>query len=387
MSIDDETVKKVAEWLRKSSNMETGEGLLQKRRVDYFCGEDIKDALMSDKFQRKNILKQKVGDKEIEEIGSELMRRRLMFRGVITNLDTVDLEELDKVEPHRRQVFIDEPEEVYVWIMESSRTELYMKCAGMLTFALFMCMIKVWPLWLKIGVWWVSLIMLICMTSLIAIRLVLAGMFSMVGFRGIWLLPNLLNDDIDFLDAFTPLWGRGINLKQYQQEQLKRLAARRRRRGGDMGKEGDKEEDDNKDDIDGENDPMLSQEETFKVGVTNLAVIFIIGIVLCNYFGLFMPDNIPDFVVSQVELWKEYPSLSPPDWDAEVHAAEEQAKHAKPGQGVKLEDLLKEEEEEDDMEGEYVPDPILDRVDDDEGIIDDLDSFPDVPDDEDEEEA
>jgi len=386
MSSIDGKVTKVAEWLRKSSNMETGEGLLQRKRVDYFCGEDIKDALMSDTFKRKGLLPKDFGDKEIDEIGSEMMRQRLIFRGVITNLDTTDLEELDTVEPHRRQVFIDEPEEVYVWIMPPSRAELYMKCAGMLFVVLFMCMIKIWPLWLKIGVWWVSLIMLICMTSLIAIRLVLAGLFSMVGFKGIWLLPNLLNDDIDFLDAFSPLFGRGINLRQYQQEQLKRLAARRRRRGGDMGKEEPGEEvSDEKEDKE-RTDEMLSQDDTFRIGMTNLAVIFIIGIVLCNYFGLFMPDNIPDFVVSQVELWKEYPGLAPPEFDADVHAAEEAAKHARPGAGVKLEDLLKEDDEEDtDMEGEYVPDPILDRVDDDEGEFDDLD-LPDVPEDDEEEE-
>jgi len=382
MNIPEETVSKVAKWLRKGSNMETGEGLLQRRRVDYFCGEDIKAALMSDKFEHRKFFPKELGDREIDELGSEMMRQKLFFRGVITNLDTVDLEELDTVEPHRRQVFIDEPEEVYVWIMPQSRTELYLKCAGMLVSILFMCMIKIWPLWLKIGVWWVSLIMLICMTSLIVVRLVLTVLCTIVGFRGIWLLPNLLNDDIDFLDAFSPLFGRGINLRAYQQAQLERLAARRRRRGGEDKKKKDDLTEDEQAELEKEGekeDPVMTQAETFRVGLINISVIFILGIVLCNYFGLFMPDNIPDFVVSQVELWKEFPSLAPPDFDAEVHAAEEAAKAKHPAD-VSLEDLLKEEDD-GDMEGEYIPDPILDRVDDDEGEFADLD-LPDVPDDE-----
>ena len=48
-------------------------------------------------------------------------------------------------------------------------------------------------------------------------------------------------------------------------------------------------------------------------GLVNIAFVVIVGIVTANYFGLFMPDNIPDFVVSKVELFKQFPSLAPPN--------------------------------------------------------------------------
>lgn len=384
---------KIAQWLRKSSNLGTGEGLLHqhRRRIDYFCGEDLKLALTSAKFKKKNLFKTAVGQKELtdadyDEIGTRLLQSRHMFRGVITNLDTADLEDLDVIAPHSAQHFVDGDSEIYVWILKPSARELYAKAAMLVVFALFICMIKIWPLWLKIIVWWISLIMLICMLSLIVIRLILAALFVVVGFKGIWLLPNLLNDDVDILDAFSPLFGRGIDMKAYQLAQLERVAARRRRRGGKEDKKKAKKEASEDDDAPKDCDPEMSEEEVWRVSLINISVIAICGMIICNYFGLFMPDNIPDFVVSQVELWKEFPSLAPPDFDADVLKAEEEAKNKKPS----LDDLLKEEEEEAkkaaegvEEEEEYKPDPILDRVDDEDGEFADLD-LPDVPDDDEE---
>lgn len=399
-TVTDEALHKAAVWLRK--RLEVGHGIFVKdrlkRRVEYFLGEDFKAALHSEKFKKSKIFPAEFC---MEEIGTRMMKAQYFLRGDITNMDTANLEDQDLIEMHRRQVFSNDDEDYFVWLLQPSNTELYTKTALMVVGVLFVCMIKIWPLWLKIGVWWVSLIMLICMLALIVIRLFLAAIFAIIGFRGIWLLPNLLNDDVDFLDAFTPLFGYGVNMKEYQQAQLERYAAGRRRRAKRQTEEekaaakkakaekAEKKEDGAKIQAD------AVEESSWKMGLINVSVIFIIGIVACNYMGLFMPDMLPDFVVSQVELWKEYPSLAPPDFDAEAHAAEEaeKLKTQKRKGGPSLEEILKSEgleDEDDELNEEYNPDSILDRVED-VGEVSDLDvvvdeDMPDVPDDDEDEE-
>lgn len=381
-AVTDEALQKAAVWLRK--RLETGQGLFQqqhlKKRAEYFVGEDFRAALGSDKFRKSKIFP---AEFSIEDVGTRMLRGQYFMRGDLTNEDTADLEELDTFELHRKQVFVDEDDDYLLWILPPSNTELYTKTAAMLIGALFMCMIKIWPLWLKIGVWWVSLIMLICMLSLIVIRLFLAAIFTVIGFRGIWLLPNLLNDDVDFLDAFTPLFGQGINIKEYQQAQLERQAAGRRRRA----KQKSKEEKDAAKKARAEKkegkqifDELQDSSRSWWSGLLNVCVIGVIGMFLCNWIGLFSPEMLPDFVVSQVELWKEYPSLAPPDFDAAAQAAAEaeKLKKNKKHKGPSLDEILGE----DGLEGldeEYKADSILNRVDD-VGEVNDLD-MPDVPDD------
>ncbi len=66
-------------------------------------------------------------------------------------------------------------------------------------FGLFL--IKIWPIWLKICVYWVSLTMLVTMSSILGVRLVLFCAMWLVGFRGLWLFPNLLSDELG-MDIF-----------------------------------------------------------------------------------------------------------------------------------------------------------------------------------------
>jgi len=310
-----------------------------------------------------------------------MLKSQFFVRGDLTN-PNANLEDLDHFDPHRQNHFMNNDEDFFIWLLQPSVWELYSKTCMLVIAVLFVCMIKIWPLWLKIGVWWCSLICLICMLSLIVIRLFLAAIFALIGKRGIWLLPNLLNDDVDFMDAFTPLFGYGIDMKDYQQQQLKRYADGRRRRAKSSKKSASEKAAAKAEKKKAKLDAVVDSSDSFRLGLINFAVIGIIGVVLCNWLGLFMPEMLPDFVVSQVELWKEYPSLAPPDFDAEAHAAEEaeKAKRGKTG-GPSLEDILADEADEENAENEeHHPDPILDRVDDETGEYDDLD-LPDVPDD------
>jgi DNA segregation ATPase FtsK/SpoIIIE-like protein len=242
--------------------------------------------------------------------------------------------------------------------------------------------IKAWPIWMKVIVWWCSLIMLVCLLSLSVLRLVLYSVFWLIGFRGIWLLPNMFNDDLDFLDAFYPLFGKAVSQKELaKQAKQKRLAAKAAeleaakqaklaKKGvlkgttatttatttttttsaaaptGDKAKtEGDKAKEEPK--KDGKETPAEPKKpgrcDGYNFGLINLCGILICGLIFCNYTGMFMPEMIPDFVVSKQELFAQFPSLAPPDYNAT--AEEEASKKSDEPIIPNLDSLLEESEE------------------------------------------
>ena len=88
-----------------------------------------------------------------------------------------------------------EEDGMYTWVYEGSKTKLYVLTGGMLLAALGMCMIQIWPLWMKIGVWWCSITFLTTLFVLSVVRVALFLAMWIVGFRGIWLFPNLFDDN------------------------------------------------------------------------------------------------------------------------------------------------------------------------------------------------
>lgn len=159
----------------------------------------------------------------------------------------------------------------------------------------------------------------------------------------------MFNDDLDVLDAFQPLFGRGITASaakkvhgkesgawergwgeeqkaMYTQQLVrsqkadaaaKAAAAKKRnlkkkKSGGDEVKVAQVEVEHEKDEE--------REKESCNFGLINLAVIFIVGIFICNTFGLFMPENIPEFITSKEELFASFPSLVPTNFSP--HASE-----------------------------------------------------------------
>jgi len=47
-------------------------------------------------------------------------------------------------------------------------------------------------------------------------------------------------------------------------------------------------------------------------GMINFAVILVVGLFLCRELGVFKGENVPDFLVSQKDLYFHFPSLAPP---------------------------------------------------------------------------
>ena len=63
----------------------------------------------------------------------------------------------------------------------------------------------IWPYEVKVGIWWVSYILLVAMVVLICVRLVLFIFFYIFGID-LWLFPNLFDEKLGILDSFKPFF-------------------------------------------------------------------------------------------------------------------------------------------------------------------------------------
>ena len=176
----------------------------RSQRVEYFKGSKLIDALLSPKYKGKVAQKVPVSSRaEAAKLGQDLLRMGYVHRSQRVTHAHTRRWELELVNGP-----FDE-DGLYTWVYEGSKTRLYLYCAGMLAGALGLCMIQIWPLWLKIGVWWCSVTFLVTFGILSVVRLVLFCLMWIVGFRGIWLFPNLFDDNQTFAGSFMPIFGKG----------------------------------------------------------------------------------------------------------------------------------------------------------------------------------
>lgn len=79
---------------------------------------------------------------------------------------------------------------------------------GVILVLLLVVMFPLWPPMLRLGVWYLSMVMLGLIGLFFAMsifRLILFVITIVVASPGIWLYPNLF-EDVGFFDSFKPLW-------------------------------------------------------------------------------------------------------------------------------------------------------------------------------------
>jgi len=132
-----------------------------------------------------------------------------------------------------------------------------------------------------------------------------------VGFRGIWLFPNLFDDNQTFAGSFMPIFGKGdpVMVDEDSDEEYWEYQRKLKKKKGDSEKE--KSEDDAVKKT--EKKKEKREEPNFKFGWINIMLIFGIGALVCVKLGLFDGDNVPDFVAKRDDLEYYFKSLAAPE--------------------------------------------------------------------------
>ena len=193
-------------------------------------------------------------------------------------------------------------------LLAGSKTKLYLMCAGLMIGALGLCMIQIWPLWLKIGVWWCSVTFLTTFGVLCVVRLILFVLMWIVGFRGIWLFPNLFDDNQTFAGSFMPVFGKGDPVIVEEDSDEEFDMKKKKKKGDSEDGKADTPVKKKKPESDGPKPP----EPSFQFGWINVMLIFGVGAICCIKMGLFDGDNVPDFVAKRDDLEYYFKSLAAP---------------------------------------------------------------------------
>ena len=313
-SKEDQRLQAVANWLRneKRSGLVAKEAIQYEKRVDYFKGSKLVDAFVgtegrpskySGKMSKDVPVKSRA---EAAKIGQELLRLGYFHRSQRVAHANSRRWELELINGP-----FDE-DSLYTWIYEGSKTKLYLMCAGMLLGALVLCMIQIWPLWMKIGVWWCSVTFLTTFGVLSVVRLVLFCLMFVLGFRGIWLFPNLFDDNQTFAGSFQPIMGRAdpVYVEEDSDEEYRAHMAKKKKKEDDAAAKGEAASPEKKPKSQSKDGPP---EKSFQFGWLNVVLIFGLGALACLKMGFFEGDNVPDFVAKTDDLQYYFKSLAPPE--------------------------------------------------------------------------
>jgi translocation protein SEC62 len=97
----------------------------------------------------------------------------------------------------------------FVWLYEGSQVMTKLYAAGALAIVFAIVMFPLWPMKMRLGVWYLSMGMLGLIGLFFAMsifRLILFGLTYFIVPPGLWLYPNLF-EDVGFFDSFRPVWG------------------------------------------------------------------------------------------------------------------------------------------------------------------------------------
>lgn len=97
----------------------------------------------------------------------------------------------------------------YVWLYEGPQWRQKLYAGGALAAIMAVVMFPLWPIKLRIGVWYLSMGMLGLIGLFFAMAIFRLLLFCATVFTvkpGLWLYPNLF-EDVGFFDSFRPVWG------------------------------------------------------------------------------------------------------------------------------------------------------------------------------------
>jgi translocation protein SEC62 len=97
----------------------------------------------------------------------------------------------------------------YVWLYQGTQIKMKLYAFGALAAVFAVVLFPLWPMKLRLGVWYLSMGMLGLIGLFFAMSIFRLILFVITLFAvppGLWLYPNLF-EDVGFFDSFKPLWG------------------------------------------------------------------------------------------------------------------------------------------------------------------------------------
>ncbi|KAI9003369.1 translocation protein [Hyaloraphidium curvatum] len=190
-----------ANFLRsKDSKVRCKDGVMDGRRIEYFKGKSAVKALLLPAYAGPKRPPVKSAD-EAADLLNQLLHEGLFVRA-------------DKIQPKGRyfrpvphQTF--HPDGYYVWIYQGSQWKTYLIGSGLIAIALAGVMFPLWPVQLRVGVWYISVTLLALLGvffGMVLVRFLLYIATTLVyRGQGLWIFPRLF-DDLSIVESFQPFY-------------------------------------------------------------------------------------------------------------------------------------------------------------------------------------
>lgn len=189
--------------------MKTRPGVVNGQRADYFKGSAAVKAVLSPEYKKLKNVSQVETEEEAERMLHSLLPFAFFLR--VERGPAPPSTSKENVAPRPLKVIhmqMFEKDMHYVWLYEGS--QLWQRLAGLGLIALLLAavMFPLWPMFLRRGVYYLSLgvLGLFGLLMVIAVlRLIFWVITIVVVPPGIWIFPNLFAD-VGVIESFIPLW-------------------------------------------------------------------------------------------------------------------------------------------------------------------------------------
>lgn len=207
----------VAKFLRKNDVLKQRKGLLQGNLVDFFRFKRAARALLSDAYKKKqenpkNNLPPIKNEDEAKAVFVLLIRNQLVHPG--EKLSSAKAKENQLIPKKGTPCFLPlqkaelKPDEYYIWFYNEKNPWDFVLGLGVIAAVLALILFPLWPMFMRKGVWYLSMALLGLIALFFVIAIIRLIIFSITYFAlspGLWIFPNLF-EDCGFFDSFKPLY-------------------------------------------------------------------------------------------------------------------------------------------------------------------------------------
>jgi len=213
-------VRNVVNFLRSGkAGIKVRTGILNGKRIDYFKGKSVVKALLSPAFAKVKKAPTITTEEDAQQYISTIMPYAFFLRVDRGQPSGSSASSPKLLQVNQMQMFAQA--EYYAWFYEGSQWTTYIGGIAMVVIMLAGVMFPLWPPFMRLGVWYLSMgvLGLVGLFFVIAIvRLIFYIITIIVASPGIWIFPKLFAD-VGFVESFIPLWEWDLPKKKGKKKQ------------------------------------------------------------------------------------------------------------------------------------------------------------------------
>lgn len=194
---DEKNLKKLCDFLRSSEGPPVREAIEMDKRVYYLKGEKLVNFMVEPKKGSKwpKDLPKFKSRQEAITICKELCNYQYMHRSIKRGKG-------DLVISRDREF---DESGIFTWIYEGDKSFSHMMTTLLIMGFLFCVCFPIWPNFLKVFAWYMSVSFLLLIFFLVTFRGLIFLFVWILGYD-FWFLPNLFDEQLGFVDSFKPLF-------------------------------------------------------------------------------------------------------------------------------------------------------------------------------------